>query len=121
MAFEKRKPQGLFSEFYGIFSFPSSSPWLLKLALDMRQFRWKPDDLMENSPHMHVRQSTKAVLDSGIDYTPWIPVPLSVELGFRIPIVDGIPDSKTQDSEFHKQNFPEFRNPGSLTLESFRF
>ena len=112
MAFEKRKPLGLFLEFYGIFSFPSSSPWLLKLALDMRQFRWKPDDLMENSPHMHVRQSTKAVLDSGIDYTSWIPVPLSVELGFRIPIVDGIPDSKKQGFWIPQAKFSRISESG---------
>ena len=43
---------------------------------------------------------------------------LSVELGFWIPIVSGIPDSvscipdsKTRDSGFHKQNFPGFRVP----------
>ena len=47
---------------------------------------------------------------------------LSVELEFWIPIFSGIPDSlnyipdsKTQDSGFHKQNFPGFRNPDSLT------
>ena len=41
---------------------------------------------------------------------------LSVELGFWIPIVSEIPDSmscipdsKTRDSGFHKQNFPGFR------------
>ena len=46
---------------------------------------------------------------------------LSVELGFWIPIVSWIPDSyncipdyKAQDSEFHKQKFPGFRNPYSL-------
>ena len=45
-----------------------------------------------------------------------------VELGFRIPIVSGIPDSyscipdfKPQDSGFHWQKFPGFRNPDSLT------
>ena len=39
---------------------------------------------------------------------------LSVELGFWIPIGSGIPDSlscipdsKTPDSTFHKQNFPD--------------
>ena len=43
---------------------------------------------------------------------------LSVELGFWIPIVSGIPDSlsripdsKAQDSGFHEQKFPGFRNP----------
>ena len=40
----------------------------------------------------------------------------TVELGFRIPIVSGIPDShscipdsKAQDSGFYKQKFPRFR------------
>ena len=43
---------------------------------------------------------------------------LSVELGFRIPIVSGIPDSlswipdsKAQDFWLHEHNFPGFRNP----------
>ena len=47
---------------------------------------------------------------------------LSVELGFWVPIVSGIPDSlsctpdsKTQDSRFHKQKFLRFRNPDSHT------
>ena len=49
----------------------------------------------------------------------------SVELGFWIPIFSGIPeffffscisDSKDRISEFHKQNFPGFRIPESLTL-----
>ena len=42
----------------------------------------------------------------------------SVELGFRIQIVSGIPgsytcipDSKAQDSGFHKQKFSRFRIP----------
>ena len=46
---------------------------------------------------------------------------LSVELGFWIPIVSGIPDSlscipdsKAQDFGFHKQNFYGFRNPYSI-------
>ena len=57
---------------------------------------------------------------------------LLVELGYWIPIVSGIldsfsciPDSKAQDSgstskvfwKFHKQKFPGFRNPYSLTLD----
>ena len=44
----------------------------------------------------------------------------SVELGFRIRIVSGIPDSytcipdsKAQDSGFHEQKFPRFRIPES--------
>ena len=64
--------------------------------------------LMISSPH--VRES-RTVLDSrfriqetGFQY-------LSLELGFWIPIVSEIPDSTTKDSEFHKQNFPIFRNP----------
>ena len=51
-----------------------------------------------------------------------IPGSLSVVLEFRIPIVSGIPDSlncildsKAQDSGFHKQKFPGFTNPDSLT------
>ena len=47
---------------------------------------------------------------------------LWVELQFWIPVVCGIPDSlscipdsKAQDSRFHKQNFPGFGNPDSLT------
>ena len=61
-----------------------------------------------------------------LDSTPWIPdsrywIPysLSVELGFRIPMVSGIPDSlscfldsKVQDSGFQNQNWiPGFRFP----------
>ena len=45
-----------------------------------------------------------------------------MELGFRIPIVSGIPDSlscipdsKAQDSGFHKPRFPGIRNQDSIT------
>ena len=55
-------------------------------------------------------------VDSGFQVVV-IPV-RSVELGFQMPIVSGIPDSfscvpdsKAQDSGFHKQNFPGFRIP----------
>ena len=54
----------------------------------------------------------------------WIPIPgtgfrtLSVEFGFQIPIVNGIPDSssripdfKASDTGFLKKKFPRFRNP----------
>ena len=41
-----------------------------------------------------------------------------MKLGFRIPVVNGIPDSyscfsdsKAQDSGFHEEKFPRFRNP----------
>ena len=47
---------------------------------------------------------------------------MSVELGFWIPIfsripdsLSCIPDSKTQDSRFHKEKFPGFRNLHHLT------
>ena len=47
---------------------------------------------------------------------------LSVQLEFWISIVSGIqvflsciPDSKAQDSTLHRQSFPGFRNPDSLT------
>ena len=71
----------------------------------------------------------KGIQDSlGLDSTPWIPdsrywIPdsLSLELGYRVPIVSGIPDSvscisdsKTQDFKFHQQKFPRFQNPDSL-------
>ena len=64
----------------------------------------------DKSPY--ARRSRK-VLDSALcisDSRYWIPDPLSVEHGFRIPIVRGIPDSKAQDSGFHKQKFSRFRN-----------
>ena len=55
---------------------------------------------------------------------PWIQDSLLVELGFRIAIVSGIPDSlscfadsKAQDSGLPKQNFP--RIPDS-TSQNFR-
>ena len=65
----------------------------------------------------------------GLDSTQWIPdsrywIPdsLSVELGFRIPIVSGIPDSfscipdsTAQDSKVHQQKFPRFQNSDSLS------
>ena len=38
--------------------------------------------------------------------------PLSVELGFWIPVVSGIPDSNAQDSRFHRQKFLGFRKSG---------
>jgi len=56
---------------------------------------------------------------------------LTVQLGFWIPIVRAIPDSKTQDSEFHKQNFPDsgfhkqkfprFQNPDSLSTGKLKW
>ena len=41
---------------------------------------------------------------------------LTVQLGFWIPIVSAIPDSKTQDSEFHNQNFPRLWIIGHFTV-----
>ena len=53
---------------------------------------------------------------------------LSLELGFRIPIVTGIPDSlscipdsKAQNSRFQKQKFLWFRNPNSLSWNETEF
>lgn len=45
---------------------------------------------------------------------------LSVQVGLWIPIVSAIPDSKTRDSEFHKQNFPilDSKNKNSHIPES---
>ena len=85
----------------------------------------------------HIKES-KAVLDSGFhapdsrfqiaDSRYWILDSLLVELGFRIPIVSGIPDSLSliqnstkdstskhfRDSGFRREHFPGFRNPNSL-------
>ena len=75
----------------------------------------------------HVRES-KTVLDSGFHavdsgfHNYWIAHLFSVKLWFCIPIVSGTPDfyscisdSKAQDSRYHKQKFPRFRNSDSLT------
>ena len=73
-----------------------------------------------------VRES-KTVLDSGLHaldskFQLLDSRSFSVELGSWIPIVIGIldsysciPDSKSQDSGFHRQKFPRFRNPDSFT------
>ena len=72
----------------------------------------------------HVRES-KTLLDSGFHavdsgFQLLDSRSFSVELGFRIRIVSGIldsytciPDSKAQDSGFHKQKFPRFRIPNA--------
>ena len=48
-----------------------------------------------------------------------------MELGFRIPILSGIPDSlscipdsNVHDSRFHKQSFPGFRIPQAKLPDS---
>ena len=58
-----------------------------------------------------LRRGSVQISGTGFQY-------LSVELGFRIPIVSGIPDSlscipdsKAKDFWLHEQNFPGFRNP----------
>ena len=54
-----------------------------------------------------VRESEKILnselqaVDSGFQF-------LSEELGFWIPIVSGIPESKAEEFGFHKQNFSRF-------------
>ena len=40
-----------------------------------------------------------------LDSLMWIPHSFSVEIGFRITIISGIPDSKVLDSGFHRQKF----------------
>ena len=77
---------------------------------------------IDRSPH--VRES-KTLLDSGFHavdsgFHLLDSRSFSVELGFRIRIVSGIPDSytcipdsKAQDSGFHKQKFPRFRIPNA--------
>ena len=46
---------------------------------------------------------------------------VSVELGFRVPIAFGIPDSKAPDSGFHKEKFPGFWKSVSGFLISFAY
>ena len=81
------------------------------------------DLLPENSPHV---KEFRPVLDSGfLAVDSGFQVfnsSVGFRLGFRIPIVseilgssNWIPDSKVQDSGFHKQQFPRFQNPNSLT------
>ena len=74
-------------------------------------------------------KGSKTVLDSGSHAVDsgfqWLDSrSFPVELGFRIPIVGGIPDSyscipdsRVQDCKFHTQKFPGFRNPESLTRD----
>ena len=74
----------------------------------------------------HVRES-KTLLDSGFHavdsgFHLLDSRSFSVELGFRIRIVSGIPDSytcipdfKAQNSGFQMQKFPGFWNPDSVT------
>ena len=76
----------------------------------------------QKSPH--VRES-ETLLDSGFHavdsgFQSLDARSFSVELGFRIRIVSGIPDSytcipdsKAQDSGFHKQKFARFRIPNA--------
>ena len=73
----------------------------------------------------HVRESGK-IFDSGFQSLG--SRFLSLELGFRILIVTGIPDSlscipdsKAQGSRFQKQKFLWFRNPNSLSWNETEF
>ena len=81
-----------------------------------------PSTLTMSPVSPHVRES-KTVLDSGFNFVSsgfqvLLSTSFSVELGFRIPIVNGIPDSyscipdsNAHDSRLHMQNFPRFRIP----------
>ena len=62
----------------------------------------------------HAKGEFKKVLESGFHTVDSGFLSLSVELGFRILIVRGIPDPiscipgyRAQDCGFHKQNFPD--------------
>ena len=95
-------------------------------SIDLSDHRWLKhtmrvgnvgtrNSIMAFSPH--VRES-KTLLDSGFHavdsgFQLLDSRSFSVELGFRIRIVSGIPDSKTQDSGFHKQKFPRFWIPNA--------
>ena len=67
------------------------------------------------SPH---GRESKTVLDSGFQAVNFgfqmLDSTLSVKLGFRIPIVSRILDSKARDSGFQKQKFPVFQDPDFL-------
>lgn len=94
------------------------SLWRLPgVALSLKK---KRSALQASRPHGRERHSEDSWSQS------WIPYFLSVELGFNLEstVVRGIlnslsfiPDSRAQDSSFHKQNFLDFRlnkNPNSL-------
>ena len=93
----------------------------LKTDITLRRSQRCPS-YRELSPH--VRES-KTLLDSGFHamdsgFQLLDSRSFSVKLGFRIRIVSGIldsytciPDSKAQDSGFHKQKFPRFRIPNA--------
>ena len=67
------------------------------------------------SPH---GRESKTVLDSGFQAVNFgfqmLDSTLSLKLGFRIPIVSRILDSKARDSGFQKQKFPVFQDPDFL-------
>ena len=67
------------------------------------------------SPH---GRESKTILDSGFQAVNFgfqmLDSTLSVKLGFRIPIVSRILDSKARDSGFQKQKFPVFQDPDFL-------
>ena len=67
------------------------------------------------SPH---GRESKTVLDSGFQAVNFgfqmLDSTLSVKLGFRIPIVSRILDSKARDSGFQNQKFPVFQYPDFL-------
>ena len=67
------------------------------------------------SPH---GRESKTVLDSGFQAVNFgfqmLDSTLSVTLGFRIPIVSRILDSKARDSGFQNQKFPVFQDPDFL-------
>ena len=67
------------------------------------------------SPH---GRESKTVLDSGFQAVNFgfqmLDSTLSVKLGFRIPMVSRILDSKARDSGFQKQKFPVFQDPDFL-------
>ena len=97
--------------------------FFLSLVIMFYFFIFLKPNTNNNSPH--VRDPRQSSILYAMPWIPdpryWIPVFL-VKLGFWIPIISRIPDSlscipdsKAQDSGFHKQNFYGFRDPDSLT------
>ena len=94
------------------FSYQSNNLFFTLEKLWSPTWKLAPSKGIPASLGFHAVDSGFQVLNSSVGF----------RLGFRIPIVseilgssNWIPDSKVQDSGFHKQQFPRFQNPNSLT------
>lgn len=86
-------------------------------------YYWRIEGVAFKGHHVPETKAIQDVLDSRfhslnsggqvMDYGS-----LLVELGFPIPIIWGIPDSKPQDSGLHKQKFPGFPSFMAVATQS---